>query len=314
MPGAPIKPMLATTGELPSGADWIYEFKWDGVRAIADISQGNRRIWARSGAEITAAYPELAGLADVAKDALLDGEVVVFDDKGVPSFTLLAERMHVRDKARAARLASTLPITYMIFDVLRLDGEDLTGLPLAERRGLLDGLGLAANRWTVPPTFTDGEATLAAAEEYQLEGVVAKRATSLYRPGLRTPDWVKVKLESTAEFVIGGWRPGVRKIGGLLVGTPTDHGLAFRGRVGGGISAAAERALLKVLEPRVTKASPFVTGDQAVPREDARGAIWVKPDIVLEVRYGQRTPDGRLRFPRYLRLRPDLTAEDVTDA
>ncbi|MDG4821537.1 non-homologous end-joining DNA ligase [Asanoa sp. WMMD1127] len=313
MPGAPIRPMLATTGDLPAGAGWIYEFKWDGVRAIADISAGRRRMWARSGAEITAAYPELAGLAETTRDALFDGEVVVFDEKGVPSFTLLAERMHVREKARAARLAASLPITYMIFDLLRLDGEDLTGRPWAERRAALESLGLAAARWTVPPTFTDGEATLAAAEEYQLEGVVAKRDHSLYRAGVRTPDWVKVKLESTAEFVIGGWRPGVRKIGGLLVGTPTDDGLAFRGRVGGGISAASERALLEVLQPRVTKSSPFVTGAQAVPREDARGAIWVKPDIVLEVRYGQRTPDGRLRFPRYLRLRPDLTAEDVTD-
>ncbi|GIF51799.1 hypothetical protein Afe04nite_63380 [Asanoa ferruginea] len=305
--------MLASTGELPSGAGWIYEFKWDGVRAIADISRGERRLWARSGAEITAAYPELTGLRDVTDDALFDGEVVVFDAKGVPSFTQLAERMHVRDKARAARLAATLPVTYMIFDLLRLGGEDLTGRPLAERRAALDGLGLGASHWQVPPTFTDGEATLAAAEEYQLEGVVAKRAGSLYRVGVRTPDWVKVKLESTAEFVIGGWRPGVRKIGGLLVGAPTDAGLAFRGRVGGGISAAAERALLKVLEPLVVPGSPFVTGDQSVPREDARGAIWVKPDIVLEVRYGQRTPDGRLRFPRFLRLRPDMTPEDVTD-
>jgi bifunctional non-homologous end joining protein LigD len=313
VPGAPIKPMLATTGELPSGAGWMYEFKWDGVRAIADISEGRRRIWARSGAEITAAYPELAGLPDVTKDALFDGEVVVFDAQGIPSFTQLAERMHVRDKLRAARLAASLPITYMIFDLLRLDGEDLTGRPLAERRKVLDGLGLGSARWAVPPTFADGEATLAAAEEYHLEGVVAKRSASLYRAGARTPDWVKVKLESTAEFVIGGWRPGVRKIGGLLVGAPAGDGLAFRGRVGGGISAAAERALLKVLEPRVTPDSPFVAGAQSVPREDARGAIWVKPEIVLEVRYGQRTPDGRLRFPRFLRLRPDMTPEDVTD-
>jgi len=313
VPGAPIKPMLATSGELPAGAGWTYEFKWDGVRAIADISGGTRRLWARSGAEITAAYPELAGLATAVDDALLDGEVVVFDERGVPSFTQLAERMHVREKARAARLAATLPVTYMIFDLLRLDGRDLRDRPYAERRAALEKLGLGGPRWAVPPTFSDGEATLAAAEEYHLEGVVAKRTASLYRPGTRTAEWVKVKLESTAEFVIGGWRPGVRRIGGLLVGTPTPDGLAFRGRVGGGISAAAERALLTVLEPRVTPASPFLTGAQAVPREDARGAIWVRPDIVVEVRYGQRTPDGRLRFPRYLRLRPDMTPEDVTD-
>jgi bifunctional non-homologous end joining protein LigD len=307
--------MLATTGELPTAAGWSYEFKWDGVRAIADTSRPGGRFWARSGAEITLAYPELKGLATAAPDALFDGEVVVFDERGIPSFTLLAERMHVRAKARAAQLAASLPITYMIFDLLRLGGRDLTGLPYVERRRLLDGLGLGAPRWQVPPTFTDGPATLAAAEEYNLEGVVAKRLDSVYRAGIRTPDWIKVKLEATAEFVVGGWRPGVRKIGGLLVGAPTTDGpLAFRGRVGGGISGASEKALLDVLEPLRQGPSPFVTGAEAVPREDARGAIWVRPEIVVEVKYGQRTPDGRLRFPRFLRLRPDLTPEDVSDA
>jgi bifunctional non-homologous end joining protein LigD len=315
VPGAPIKPMLATTGELPTADGWSYEFKWDGVRAIADTSRPGGRFWARSGAEITLAYPELRGLAAAAPDALFDGEVVVFDETGVPSFTALAERMHVREKARAARLAATLPVTYMIFDLLRLGDRDLTGRPYAERRALLEQLGLAAPRWAVPPTFTDGQATLAAAEEYRLEGVVAKRLDSTYRAGLRTPEWIKVKLEATAEFVVGGWRPGVRKIGGLLVGVPVGGPrLAFRGRVGGGISAASERSLLAALEPLRGGVSPFVTGAEAVPREDARGAIWVRPEIVVEVKYGQRTPDGRLRFPRFLRLRPDLTPEDVTDA
>jgi bifunctional non-homologous end joining protein LigD len=312
VPGPPIKPMLATTGELPQGAGWTYEFKWDGVRAILEVAGGTRRMWARSGAEITAAYPELAPLATAAPDGLYDGEVVLLDAGGVPSFTLLAERMHVREKARAAQLAASLPVTYMIFDVLRLGDLDLTVLPYHERRDTLEKLGIGGPRWAVPPTFADGDATLAAAEEYRLEGVVAKRVDSLYRPGLRTPEWVKVKLESTEEFVVGGWRPGVRRIGGLLVGAPAVDGrLAFRGRVGGGISAAAEKALLRVLEPLVIPKSPFLTAEQAVPREDARGAIWVRPEIVVEVKYGQRTPDGRLRFPRFLRLRPDLTPEDV---
>jgi bifunctional non-homologous end joining protein LigD len=314
MPGAPIKPMLATTGELPQGAGWAYEFKWDGVRAILQVAGGARRMWARSGAEITAAYPELAALATNAPEGLYDGEVVLLDAKGIPSFTLLAERMHVREKTRAAQLAASLPVTYMIFDVLRLGDLDLTVLPYRERRDTLEKLGIGGPRWAVPPTFADGQATLAAAEEYHLEGVVAKRIESIYRPGLRTPEWIKYKLESTEEFVIGGWRPGVRKIGGLLVGAPTGDQLAFRGRVGGGISAASERALLKVLEPIVQKTSPFLMAEQSVPREDARGAIWVRPEIVVEVKYGQRTPDGRLRFPRFLRLRPDLNPEDVTDA
>ncbi|MBM7083662.1 non-homologous end-joining DNA ligase [Micromonospora humidisoli] len=312
MPGAPLKPMLAMTGPLPVGAGWAYEFKWDGVRALADLTGGHPHLFARSGVEITAAYPELVTLAEQVDDALLDGEVVLFDPAGQPSFTALAERMHVRERAKAARLAATIPVTYMIFDVLRLRGEDLTGWPYHERRAALDGLGLGAARWAVPPCFTDGAATYQAAGEHGLEGVLAKRADSVYRPGVRSPDWVKVKLEVTADFVIGGWRPGARRIGGLLVGVPGPDGrLTYRGRVGGGIGAALERDLLGQLEPLRAAGSPFA-GD--LPREDARGAIWVTPRIVVEVRYGQRTPDGRLRFPRVLRLRPDKPPGEVEDA
>ncbi|MFJ8579215.1 non-homologous end-joining DNA ligase [Micromonospora sp. NPDC093277] len=312
MPGAPLKPMLAMSGQLPAGAGWAYEFKWDGVRALADVSHGDKHLYARSGAEITTAYPELIPLAEQVDDALLDGEVVLFNELGQPSFTALAERMHVRNPAKAARLAATAPVTYMIFDLLRLGGADLTGRPYRERRAALESLGLGAARWAVPPAFADGPATFEVAGEHGLEGVMAKRIDSAYRPGVRSPDWVKVKLEVTGDFVIGGWRPGARRIGGLLVGAPRPDGrLTFRGRVGGGIGAALERELLRELEPLRTVTSPFA-GD--VPREDARGAIWVTPRIVVEVKYGQRTPDGRLRFPRILRLRPDKPPEEVDDA
>ncbi|WP_213455300.1 non-homologous end-joining DNA ligase [Rhizomonospora bruguierae] len=306
--------MLAVPGGLPASPGWAYEFKWDGVRAVAVVRDGAVRLWARSGAEITTAYPELAGLRDVAGEAVLDGEVVVLTEAGRPSFTLLAERMHVREPARAAHLAATLPITYMIFDLLRLGGLDLTGLPYAQRREHLEALGIAGARWAVPPVFADGRATYAAAMEHGLEGVVAKRLTSVYRPGLRSADWLKVKLEESREFVVGGWRPGVRRVGGLLVGLPAVQPgrLTFHGRVGGGIGAAAERALLAALEPLRAARNPFVRG--TVPRADAKGAIWVQPVVVVEVKYGQRTPDGRLRFPRFLRIRPDLTPEEVAGA
>jgi bifunctional non-homologous end joining protein LigD len=244
-------------------------------------------------------------------DALLDGEIVALDMAGRPSFTALAERMHVRERARAARLAAAVPVTYMIFDLLHLDGIDLLDQPWSMRRELLDSLDLADGRWLVPPYFVDGPATLAAARENALEGVVAKRLTSVYRPGTRSPDWVKCKAEATAEFVIGGYRPGVRAIGGLLIGVPGPDGLAFRGRVGGGISAAAERQLLATLKPLIVADSPFAA---PLPRADAKDATWVLPEQVVEVRYGQRTPDGRLRFPRFLRLRPDLSPEEVADA
>jgi bifunctional non-homologous end joining protein LigD len=309
--GTPMKPMLATTADLPTGTGWAYEFKWDGVRAIAVLAGGVARFYARSGAEITAAYPELAPMGRLPAEVVLDGEVVVFDEAGRPSFTALAERMHVRDRARAAKLAAALPITYMIFDVLVLDRVGLADRPYRERRATLDALaasGLTGPHWLVPPSFSDGPATMAAALENELEGVVAKRLTSVYRPGMRSPDWIKTKVEPTVDLVVGGWRPGVRKLGALLVGAPRPDGrLVYRGRVGGGIGGAAERALLAELETRGTPDSPFVA---ELPREDAKDAVWVRPELVVEVKYGARTPDGRMRFPRFLRIRLDKTVEE----
>src|SRR5690606_35041702 len=140
------------------------------------------------------------------------------------SFSALAERMHVRDPERAARLADTVPVTYMIFDLLVRGGTDLTHQPYQQRREQLEELGLAGPHWLVPPSFSDGPATMAAAIEHTLEGVVAKRRSSPYRPGTRSPDWVKVKQEETGDFVVGGWRSGARRLGALLVGAPADDG------------------------------------------------------------------------------------------
>jgi bifunctional non-homologous end joining protein LigD len=219
--------------------------------------------------------------------------------------------MHVRDTVRAARLAAATPVTYLIFDLLRLDGLDLLAMPYEQRREVLAELALDGARWTVPPSFDDGQATLEASQEYGLEGVVAKRLGSAYRPGTRSPDWIKVKSDQTGDFVVGGWRPGARALGALLVGVPAaGGGLTYRGRVGGGISAAAERALLSAVNPLVTQRSPF--GD-SIPREDSRTAVWVRPEVVVEVKFGERTRDGRLRFPRFVRLRPDKAPSDVCD-
>jgi bifunctional non-homologous end joining protein LigD len=311
--------MLATAAELPVGADWTYEFKWDGVRALATISAGRVRLHARSGAEITIAYPELAGLAAAVADAgitdaVLDGEIVLLDAAGKPSFMALAERMHVRDRGRARQLAATQPITYMIFDVLAANGNDICAVPYSQRRELLESLAShlgGSGRWVVPPNFSDGAATLEAAHAMALEGVVAKRLSSLYRPGTRSPDWIKVKHERTGDYVVGGWRVGRRALSALLVGVPGPDGLVYRGRVGGGISAAAERDLLARLQPLRITDSPFTA---PLPREDAKDAFYTRPELVVEVRYGILTPDGRLRFPRFVRLRPDKSAEEVDDA
>jgi len=301
--------MLATTGELPLGSEWAYEFKWDGVRALAVIAGGAMRLYARSGADVTKGYPELAPLGAALAgagitDAVLDGEVVVLDEHGRPSFTALAERMHVRERGRTQQLAATLPVNYMIFDVLRANGTDVCPVPYAQRREWLEALagGLGAGRWIVPPIFADGSATLAVARAESMEGVVAKRLDSAYRPGVRSPDWIKFKCEYDGSYLVGGWRTGRRELGALLVGELGQDGLRYRGRVGGGISAAVERDLLARLAGLRVADSPFA---EPLPREDARGAFYTTPTLTVEVRYGNLTPDGRLRFPRFVRLRPE---------
>ena len=171
--------------------------------------------------------------------------------------------MHVREPARAARLAATLPVSYLAFDVLRCAAGGALATPYTGRRRMLESLELGAARRHVPPSFDDGPATVAASREHALEGVVAKRTGSHYQPGLRSPDWVKVKLEESCEFVVGGWRPGKRALGALLSASRPTVGLTFCGRVGGGISGAAERALLDALRDLATPQSPFT---DAVPR------------------------------------------------
>lgn len=310
--------MLAVGGELPTGAGWAYEFKWDGVRALAVLEDGCLRWYARSGAEITGAYPELYGLASVladagVTDAVLDGEIVLLDDEGLPSFQLLSERIHLRDAGRARNLAANHPVTYMIFDVLSANGTDITGATYEQRRSFLESLSAgwpAWGRFVVPPRFEDAGATVDAAANLTLEGVVAKRLTSVYRPGLRSPDWVKIKHERTGDYVIGGWRVGNRALGALIVGTPGPAGLVYRGRVGGGISAATETDLMARLAPLRTGRCPF---SEPLRRDIAIGATYVRPELVVEVRYGSITPDGKLRFPRFLRLRPDKTPAEVSD-
>jgi bifunctional non-homologous end joining protein LigD len=309
--------MLASSGELPRGPGWAYELKWDGVRALGVVRDGILRLYARTGAEVTKAYPELQPLGPALRDAgvveaVIDGEIVLLDREGRPDFVALAERMHVRDTARARKLSERIPVDYLVFDLLAVNGTDITRRSYVERRELLEATFPAATRWSVPPSFPDGAATMAAAVEHSLEGVVAKRLASPYRPGVRAPDWIKVKNECTGDYVVGGWHTHRRTLSGLLVGLPGPEGLVYRGRVGGGISAAAERDLLARLTPLRADRSPFAA--KQVPREDTVATTWVRPELVVEVRYGNITRDGRLRFPRYLRLRPDKTPEEAADA
>ena len=303
--------MLATRGDhVPAGAEWTHEVKWDGVRALTTITGSGVRIAARSENDITLAYPELQGLAAVGRDLLLDGEIVALGS-GRPSFSDLAERMHVRDAVRAKRLAATNPVTLIVFDLLSLDGEALLNRPLVERRERLLDLGLDDVAWQVPPAYDDGAMLLDAAEQQGLEGIVSKRLSSLYRPGARSRDWLKFPIRPTGSFVVGGWRPetgSAHRIGALHVGQPTPDGLVYRGRVGSGVAGKAGRMLTEVLAGMSRDTSPFATD---LPRVDAAGSTWVEPVLVVDVEYLMITGDGRLRQPSYRGVRTDLTPEDL---
>ncbi|MGY1624737.1 non-homologous end-joining DNA ligase [Geodermatophilus sp. SYSU D00965] len=311
-------PMLATLGELPPAEQddrWGYEFKWDGVRAVAVVRDGALALWARSGTEITVRYPELARLPAqlLGHDAVLDGEVVALDDQGRPDFGALQGRMH-RTGPEVHRLAAAAPVTYLVFDVLAWDGEPLADLPYAQRRERLDALGIGGQRWVSTPWFRGGgAAVLAASRDNGLEGVVAKRLDSPYRPGLRGPDWRKVKNVRTQAVVVGGWRPGQGRraggVGSLLVGLHDDEGrFVYAGHVGTGFTAQALRDLEELFTPRAS--SPFADD---LPREVTRGAHWVEPDLVGEVAFAVWTADGRMRHPSWRGLRDDLAPEDVVE-
>ena len=309
-------PMLATVGELPppeEDALWGYEFKWDGVRAVAAVRGGALGLTSRKGTDITVRYPEVGRLPDglVGHDAVLDGEIVAMDENGRPDFGVLQNRMH-RTGPEVGRMAAAMPVTYLVFDLLSWDGEDLLARPYAERRERLDALGLAGHRWVATPWFRGGGAGVrAASEENGLEGVVAKRLTSPYRPGLRSPDWRKVKNVRTQSVVVGGWRPGQGRraggVGSLLFGVPDGEGnLVYAGHVGTGFSDQDLKDLKRMFTARST--SPF---HGTLPREVTRDAHWVEPELVGEVAYAVWTADGRLRHPSWKGIRDDLEPDDV---
>ena len=310
---SPMRPMLATTAARPPhGPGWVHEVKWDGMRLLVDIRGEQVRLSSRNGKDATVSFPELAGLAGTFDDLLLDAEVVALDG-GVPSFAALAERMHVADRRRADRLAATRPVTLMIFDILRLFGQDLTGQPWSARRELLERLELAGPHWQVPPVYADGAQLLAATQDQGLEGVVSKRRAAAYLPGRRSADWVKVSNRHTVSAVVGGWRPetgSATRLGAVLLGTPGPDGLRYLGRMGSGLAGRAGTMMRELLAPLAHEESPFADG---VPVLDARGTFWVRPGVVVEVRSLGETGGGRLRHPTYVGVRHDLAPDDLWD-
>ncbi len=312
-----IRPMLATSGSLPARDDgWAFEFKWDGVRTVVYVEGGRARLMSRNDRDVTVSYPELSHAFEVlgSRDAVLDGEVVAFDDRGRPNFGLLQQRMHVLDPGRSRQLAERVPAAMLLFDVLFLDGRSTVDLPYRERRELLESLGLSGPNLGTPPWFGGaGRDVLQAAREQGLEGVVAKRVASTYQPGRRSPDWIKVKHVRAQEVVVGGWTTGQGRrrntLGALLLGIPEPQGLAYVGNVGTGFTDAVLDELGRMLAPLEQRTSPFMT---PVPSRQAVGAHWVEPRLVGEVTFSEWTTDHRLRHPVWRGLRPDKSVSEVT--
>lgn len=306
-----MRPMLATRGTtVPTGPGWVHEVKWDGMRVLVDVTPGSLTVASRNENDVTVSFPELQGLAGLGRDLLLDGEVVAMAG-GVPTFAALADRMHVRNARKAQALMSSNPVTLIVFDVLRLDGRDLTGEPLSVRRAALEELGLADVHWQVPATYDDGEMLLEATGQQGLEGVVSKKLSSRYVFGRRTKDWLKFPNRPTASYVVGGWRyetDSTSRLGAVLVGEPTPSGLSYRGRVGSGIAGKEGPRLMELLAPLATDVSPFC---DEVPRVDAKGTTWLRPEVVVEICSLGVTQGGRLRQPSYQGVRHDLTADDL---
>jgi bifunctional non-homologous end joining protein LigD len=303
--------MLASkTDRVPTGAQWLHEVKWDGVRVLVDVRDGVVRMTSRNDNDVTLAWPDLAAPPLGDRDLMVDGEVIALNERGVPDFRVLQHRMHVRNAREVARLVTSVPATLMVFDLLRLDGEDLTDRPLSERRALLEDLGLTGT-WQVPQSYDDGAMLFDATLQQGLEGVVSKRLSSRYTFDSRSPHWVKLAHRHRFSYVVAGWRPqeGTSdRLAALLVGEPTPDGLMYRGRVGSGIGGAASRLLTDLLAGTGRDDSPFA---DEVPRVDATGSHWVEPRLVVDVDTHSRTPGKRLRQPSYRGVRSDLAPEDL---
>lgn len=310
-------PMKAVTGKLPADENgWAFEIKWDGVRVLTSVTSAGVRLRSSRGNDITGRYPELRGLVDAigGHSAIIDGEVVAFDEGGRPSFGRLQTRMHIASAAEVARRAETVPITYVVFDLLELDGNEVMPLPYTERRRLLSELVPDDGCWTVPAyrDAGDGAALLEAVRERGLEGVMAKRIDSPYLAGKRSSSWIKAKARLRQEFVIGGWQPGEKgregQLGSVLVGVYDGGTLRYCGKVGTGFTMRELQRLAAILEPLAVDTSPF---DPPPPRAIDRLANYVHPELVAEVEFGEWTSEGILRHPAYLGLRDDKTPTDV---
>jgi bifunctional non-homologous end joining protein LigD len=318
-----LSPMAATLADKPFDSDdWLFEVKWDGVRAISVCMDEETLVLSRNKRDITRTYPELQNLHDrlVALDAVVDGEIVALDD-GRPSFEKLQSRMNLQNEHQIQRAMKACPIIYVIFDLLYLDGKSVIGEPIARRKELLAEIVVPNARVQVSHYETGaGVALFNAAKERGLEGIIAKKIGSPYRPGKRTREWQKIKTVHDGDFVIGGWSRGEGSrsstFGAILVGAYRDDELIYVGSVGSGFSEAVLQELLPQLKALEIDHCPFVGGVDAVRGgrfgKPIRDPHWTEPKLVARVEYRELTHGNRLRAPTFKGLRADKAPEECT--
>jgi len=299
-------PMLAEIGKgnPPSSDNWIYEVKWDGVRALCYIQNGQVRMVSRNGNVIDRQYPELSILPHQVKaqTAIIDGEIAALNERGVPSFELLQRRINVADESSVATLARHHPVVFYAFDLLYLDGRDLRGEKLLERKRLLKEVLQPTDVIRYSEHFADGAALFEAAKQQGVEGIVGKKASSFYE-SRRSGDWVKYKVHSTDSFLLCGFTEGERDhFGALILGVQDGGKLKWAGNVGTGFDRKTMKAIHDRLLPLVTEKCPLEP-EKNLPKKDV---TWVRPELVGEVQFANRTADGKLRAPVWLGFRTDI--------
>ena len=306
-----IEPMLAKLSKvIPTGDNWRYEYKWDGIRALTYWEKGKLRIESRNLLNITSQYHDLSDIGEALGDyrMIVDGEILAFDERNRPSFARLQRRMHT-SPAKAKTAARQVPAYYYLFDILHLDGEDLMGQPYIRRREILEALKIDHPRIKIPQSYdSDGDKMLVVAKKHGLEGIIAKRANSRYSPGSRSGDWQKIKVVKEQEFVIGGWtarKDSSDKVGSLLVGYYDNKGLVYAGSVGTGFDEATHKMLVRKLRPLETDKNPF---------EDKEFKIdikFVKPKLIAQVRFNRWPPGGDIQQASFKGLRTDKSPVEV---
>ena len=318
---AQLEPMQATLTKEPfANDDWLFEPKLDGVRAIVTIDQGAATLRSRRGNDMTKQYPTLASVLgrQSANTMILDGETVAYDERGVPSFELLQQRLNLANEVEIAQADHDIPVLFYAFDLLYLDGVDLTRVSLDERQRLL-ARTLAPSAWVqqLEAFDVDGVTAFEAVQNLGLEGLVAKKRNSKYSAGRRSKQWLKVKARLTDEFVVVGYSPGegsrASTFGSLIIATRTETGgeLVSAGRAGSGFTDRGLEQAMARLEPLVEETTPLAEAQQQRVFTYGKDVTWLRPELVVEVEYAEVTADGNLRAPVFQRFRDDKPAVEV---